>query len=125
MLLVPLALVAVAVVALQQVVHRRRASVTGAPARGGAVRPFWPTTTAGRVGVGAFVVALVPVVLVNVVQVAFLGGALQVVAAGCTAFARFARQDRSSAVLAALVVASAAVVAALLFLAGEVLVGHA
>jgi hypothetical protein len=86
---------------------------------------FWPTTTLGMLGIGSFVLYLVSVALVNAVQLPFLGWILLVAALTLTGIARIGKHDRSASVLIVLIVTGIGAVASLLFLAGEIFIGHA
>lgn len=128
MFVLPLVVVAAVVFAAYRVAHRGapRVAAVGVDLDSHPVQhlPFWPSTVEGKVGVAAFVLGFLVVALVNVVQVAFLGWGVQVAALAFTAVARFGRHDRSASVLIVLVVTAVAVLASLLFLAGEVWLGH-
>ena len=128
MFLLPLIVVALAGFAVYTVLHRQAESATGsidAPAAVPVQRaPFWPTTIEGKVGIGAFALSFLPIVLVNVIQVAYLSVVVLLTALVLTGVARFAKHDRSTSVLIAFAVSALATLAALLFLAGEVFIGH-
>ncbi len=128
MFLLPILILVALGWAIYKAMHRQAQPVshTGGAYGAASVRPhaFWPTTALGWSGIAALCGLLVIQVLVNVVQVPFLGWFLVVAAVGLTAGARFVRHDRSPAVLIVLIVAAIATLAALLFLTGEVLVGH-
>lgn len=129
MFLLPLLATALLVFAAYRVMHRSAplAAAEGGPPVRAAVDHgpgFWPTTIEGRLGVTAFVVGIALTTLVNVVQVPFLGWAVQLVALVATVAARFRRHDRSTAVLVVLVLTGIGLVFSVLFLAGEVFIGH-
>ena len=128
MFLLPLLMIAIVGVAVYSVMHRRTrpATVTAhAPAADSTVpAPFWPTTLEGKVGVAAFALSFVPIVLVNVIQVPYLSIVTMLATVVLTGMARFAKHDRSTAVLIAFAVAALAMLAGALFLAGEVFIGH-
>jgi hypothetical protein len=128
MFLLPLTMIAVVCVAVYTVMHRRTrpATVTAhAPADAAAhSAPFWPITTEGKLGIAAFALSFVPVVLVNVIQVPYLAIVMVVASLALTGTARFARHDRSTSVLVALAVSVVATLAWVLFLMGEVMIGH-
>lgn len=86
--------------------------------------PFWPSTIEGKLGIGAFALNLLPMVLVNVIQVPYLSVVVLLAALVLTGVARFAKHDHSTSVLIAFAVSALAMLAGLLFLAGEVLIGH-
>jgi hypothetical protein len=87
-------------------------------------RPVLPTTPLGWVGFTTAILAVVNVALVNVIQVPFLGIGLLVATAAAAALARFVQHDRSVVVLAVVLASAAALLGWLLFLGGEVLIGH-
>ena len=127
MFLLPILVLAVVGWAIYKMVHRPSPSVIhagGAPVAG-TVRhhAFWPTTAMGWVGIAAFGVLVLVQVAVNAIQVPFLTWGLAVAALALTAGARFGTRDRSPAVLIVLIVTAIATIAAVLFLAGEILVG--
>jgi len=124
MLLIPL--VAAAVLAYAIYAVRRRHSITSV-AHAGPVEVghvVTPATELGWIGVGAFVLTLLTYALVNVVQVPFLRWALIGASVLCAGLARFIRRDESTVVLAVFVISALAAVAGVLFLLGEVLIGH-
>lgn len=127
MFLLPLLVLALGAVAVYRVTHRQVQPAMGAdvvvasPVQGA---PFWPATVEGKVGVGAFALSLARVALVNVLQAAFLGWVLLAAALTLSAIARFRKHDRSTSVLIVLVLSAVGALASLLFLAGEVFVGH-
>lgn len=127
MFLLPLLVLAITAFVVYKVVqhHAHAVSALGpahAPVLSGA--SVWPTTPAGKLGVAALGLSLLPVLLVNVVQVPYLSAATMLLTLGLTSFARFGEHDRSTSVLVALCVSAAATAAGLLFLTGEVLIGH-
>lgn len=128
MFLLPLLLIAIVGVAAYTVMHRptRPAPATAhAPAADSTVpAPFWPTTIEGKVGIAALVLSFVPIVLVNVIQVPYLSIVTMLATVVLTGIARFTRHDRSTAVLVAFAVAAFATLTGVLFLAGEVFIGH-
>ena len=128
MFLLPLFVVALAGFAVYAVVHRRAQSATGivdAPVAVPVQRlPFWPTTIEGKFGIGSFALSLLPMVLVNVIQVPYLSAVVLLAALVLTGVARFAKHDHSTSVLIAFAVSALATLAGLLFLAGEVFIGH-
>ena len=127
MFLLPLLMVAFVGVTVYTVMHRRLhpATVTAHPAAAPTrTTPFWPTTIEGKAGVAAFALSFVPIVLVNVIHVPYLSIVTLLACLVLTGMARFARHDRSTAVLVAFAVAALATLASMLFLAGEVFIGH-
>jgi len=127
MFLLPLLMIAIVGVAVYTVMHRRLhpATVTAHPGAAPThTAPFWPTTIEGKAGVAAFALSFVPIVLVNVIQVPYLSIVTLLVCLVLTGMARFARHDRSTSVLVAFAVAALATLAWVLFLAGEVFIGH-
>ena len=126
MFLLPLLMIAI--VGVYTVMHRRAhpATVTAHAPAAASTHPaqFWPTTIEGKVGIAAFALGFVPMVLVNVIQVPYLGIVMLLVSLALTGVARFARHDRSTSVLVAFAVAALATLAWVLFLAGEVFIGH-
>jgi hypothetical protein len=128
MFLLPLLMIAIVGVAIYTVMHRRThpATVTAhAPAAESThLTPFWPTTIEGKVGIAAFALSFAPVVLVSVIQVPYLGIVTLLASLVLTGMARFAKHDRSISVLVAFSVAALAALAGLLFLAGEIFIGH-
>lgn len=127
MFVIPILVLIAAGVIIYRVLHRQpravavaagtAASVTHAPS-------FWPTSPSGIVAIAALGLMVVNVALVNVVHVPYLPWILPAAALGFGAVARFGQHDRSSSVLIVLVVSALAIVAGLLFLAGEVFIGH-
>lgn len=105
--------------------HRHVAATAGS---GGPVAvdraPFWPTTAVGKVSVVAFVLAFMPALLVNVVQVPFLAWILLLASLALSGVARFGQHDRSIAVLTIFIVTAIGATFSVLFLAGEVFIGH-
>jgi hypothetical protein len=128
MFLLPLLMIAIVGVAVYTVMHRRAhpANVTAhAPAETPThSTSFWPTTIEGTIGVAAFAVSFVPIVLVNVIQVPYLSIATLLVSLVLTGMARFVKHDHSTSVLVAFAVSVLATLAATLFLAGELFIGH-
>lgn len=130
MLLLPTILVvAVATFLAYRVLHRGTPLISGGPdltvpTAAEPRSPLWPTTVEGKIGIGAFALGFLPVALVNVVQVAFFGWAVQLTALVATAIARFVRHDRAVSVLIVLILTAFAVLASLLFVAGEIVIGH-
>jgi hypothetical protein len=110
------------------VVHHRTQPATGivdAPAPVAVQRTaFWPTTIEGKFAIGAFAVSFLPIALVNVIFVPFVGPVALLAALVLSGVARFAKHDHSTSVLIAFGVSALAVLAGLLFLAGEVFIGH-
>jgi hypothetical protein len=110
------------------IVHHRTQPAMGivdAPAAVAVPRtPFWPTTIEGKLAIGAFVLSLLPVVLVNVMVMPYLGPIVLLVAFVLSGVARFFKHDHSTSVLIAFAVSALAVLAGLLFLAGEIFIGH-
>lgn len=127
MILLPL-LVIVMVGYLAYRVWQRQPHPAGGMAGGPSVAApqvsFWPTTVEGKLGLGAFASLFGLMALVNVVTVPFLSWIVGLAGLVLTGVARLARHDRSVSVLIVLVVMSLAVVASLLFLGGEVFIGH-
>ncbi len=125
MFLIPLVLVAGVAYAIYAFVHHRQAAaVTGSSTVAVHHASFWPTSAFGWTGAAAFALVLVSLALVNVVQVPFLNWGLLLAALVLTGLARFAAHDHSAVVLVLLIVTALGAVAAALFLAGDVLVGH-
>lgn len=128
MFLVPLMIIAVVCVAVYTVMHRRThpATVTAHAPADAAIHtaPFWPATIEGKLGIAVFAFSFVPVVLVNVIQVPYLAIVTVVASLVLTGTARFARHDRSTSVLVAFAVSVVATLAVVLFLMGEVMIGH-
>ncbi len=125
MFLVPLLILAGLGYAVYAVVHHRHVMVSshGAMAAVEHGSP-WPTTTFGWVGLGALALALVNMALVNVFQVAYVAWALVLAAVLFTGLARFVKHDHSAAVLIAFIVTALGATAGVLFLLGEVFIGH-
>ena len=128
MFALPLLVIALAAFAAYRVLHRQTPITTGVAGEpvSPAVHPspFWPTTVEGKVGIVAFALSFAPIALVNVIQVAFVGWAVQITALAFTAAARFVKHDRSASVLIVFVMTAIGALASLLFLAGEVFIGH-
>jgi hypothetical protein len=128
MFLLPLIAIGMVGLAAYVVLSHRTRPATGvvdAPAIVPAQRAsFWPTTIEGKVGIGAFALNFVPIALVNVIQVPYLSVGVLLAALVLTGVARFARHDHSTAVLLAFGVSAIAAVLGLLFLGGEVFIGH-
>lgn len=128
MFLLPVVVIAAAAYVAFRALHRGTplaSSGISHPAAATVARPaLWPTTIEGKVGVAAFALGFLPIALVNVVQVAFFGWAVQIVALASTAVARFVRHDRAASVLIVFILSAVVVLASMLFLAGEVIVGH-
>jgi hypothetical protein len=128
MFVLPLLLLAMVGFGVYSVVHHRTHPATGvidAPAAVVVQRtPFWPTTVEGKFAIGAFALSLLPVVLVNVMVMPYLGAVLLLAALVLSGVARFVKHDPSTSVLIAFVVTALAALAGLLFLAGEVFIGH-
>jgi hypothetical protein len=85
---------------------------------------FWPTTLEGKVGIAVFAVSFVPIVMVNVIQVPYLSIVTLLASLVLTGIARFVKHDRSTSVVVALAVSVLATLAWVMFLAGEVFIGH-
>jgi hypothetical protein len=123
-----LLILAMAGFAIYTVVHGRAQPATGIVGEPAAVpvprAPFWPTTLEGKVGVGAFALNFLLMALVNVAFVPFLSPVALLAALVLTGVARFAKHDHSASVLIAFAVSAFAALALLLFLAGEVFIGH-
>jgi hypothetical protein len=128
MLLLPLLILAMAGFGVYTVVHHRTQPATGVvdvPADVAADRtPFWPTSIEGKFALGAFAVGVMSGMLVNVMSVPFLGPVVLLAALVLSGVARFVEHDHSASVLIAFAVSALAVLAGLLFLAGEVFIGH-
>lgn len=130
MFVLPLLMIAIAGVVGYTVLHRRTHPATAtatAPAPATAQThpaPFWPSTVEGKVGVAAFALSFVPMMLVNVIQVPYLSIVIILAALVLTGVARFARHDRSISVLIAFAVCALAALASALFVMGEVVIGH-
>ncbi|HEX5614285.1 MAG TPA: hypothetical protein VFZ83_03935 [Acidimicrobiia bacterium] len=123
MILVPVLVLAVAGFAIYTLAHGRAVAAHGA-AVSVERRPFLPTSPMGWAALVAVALVFVNLALVNVVQVPFLAWILLLAALGCSGAARFAYHDRSGSVLVVLVVTTLSAIAAVLFLAGEVFIGH-
>jgi hypothetical protein len=128
MFLLPLLILAMAGFGVYTVVHHRTQPATGivgAPAAVAVQRtPFWPTTIEGKLAIGAFALSVLSGVLVNVMLMPYLGPIVLLAAFVLSGVARFVKHDHSTSVLIAFVVSALAVLAGLLFLAGEVFIGH-
>jgi hypothetical protein len=128
MFLLPLLVIAAAALVFYRLLHRYPVLPAGVSRDVGShpahQRPFWPTTIEGRVGIAAFGLTFVRFALVNVLRVRYLGWAVLIAAFALTGVARFARHDRSASVLIVFVVTAVGALFSLLFLAGEVLLGH-
>jgi hypothetical protein len=128
MFLLPLLIVALAGIGVYTLVHHRTQPATGtvdAPAAAVLPRtPFWPTTIEGKFAIGAFAVSVLPVVFVNVIQLPYLGPVVLLAALVLSGVARFVKHDHSTSVLVAFAVSAVAALAGLLFLAGELFIGH-
>ena len=128
MFLLPLLVLVIAGFVAYTVLHRRALQPTGkigAPASVAVQRAtVWPTTIEGKVGIGAFALSFLPLVLVNVIQVQYLGLFVLPASLVLTGVARFAKHDHSTLVLIAFIVSALAALFRLLFLAGEVFIGH-
>ncbi|MFZ6003625.1 MAG: hypothetical protein ACOYXM_06780 [Actinomycetota bacterium] len=128
MFLLQLLIIAMAGVAIYKVAHRQARPAVGTADPTAAVStqraPFWPTTVEGTVALGAFVLNFAPIALVNVIQVPFLGWTMLVAALAFSGVARFVKHDGSTSVLGVFVLTAIGVVFSLLFLAGEVFIGH-
>lgn len=124
MILLPLAILAIAGLVVYRVVrHRAQAAGVGQTfALSGA--PFWPTTVQGRLGLGALALSLLPMLLVTVIQIAFFSPAVLLAVLVLTGVARYVEDDGSLSVLMAFGVSTVATVIGLLFLGGEVFIGH-
>lgn len=119
-------IVVIAVVALMWASKRRSAKLpvgpSGAPVDQGPTPPVWPSTTIGRLAVGALGFALMTQLLL--LPVPFLAMAALLAAVVLSGMARFRLHDGSAAVLVVWVAGLAIAIATLLFLAGEVFIGH-
>ena len=128
MFLLPLIILAIAGYGVYTLVHHRAQPATGVVDEPAAVAaqqaPFWPTTIVGGFAIAALALSVVPVVLVNVVQVPYLVPVVLLAALVLSGVARFAEHDHSTSVLIVFAVSALAVLAGLLFLAGEVVIGH-
>jgi hypothetical protein len=125
--LLPLLILAIAGLGVYTVEHHRTQHATGivdAPAAVAVQRtPFWTTTIAGKFAIGAFALSFLPVVFVNLIAAVPRPGRV----AGCIralGHRAFVKHDHSTSVLIAFAVSALAVLAGMLFLAGEVLIGH-
>lgn len=131
MFILPLVIIVVAGLVVYKVLHRRLHPATGttgtaqSPAVATTSSSFWPVSNLGMLGVGCFVLYLVSVALVNAVQLPFFGWILLVAALILTGVARIGQHDRSASVLIVLIVTGIGAVTSLLFLAGEIFIGHA
>ncbi len=128
MFLLPVLVVVMAGYIAYRVLHRqaqpatsRVGTISAVPAHGAS---FWPTTLEGRLGIGLFALSFVLMALINVIQVPFLSLAVLVAALVLTGVARIVRHDQAPSVLIVLVVTALATVAGLLFLGGEIFIGH-
>ena len=128
MFLLPLVVIALAAYAVYWVLHRQAQPATGvvdAPVTVPVQRaPFWPTTIEGRVSIGAFALNFVLIALVNVIGVPFLGWIVLIAGLALSGVARFVKHDRSTSVLIVFVVTALGTLGGLLFLGGEVFIGH-
>ncbi len=126
MFLLPILVAAIVGVVFYTVLHRRAQPVTlSAPATVPVRRAsIWPTTVEGRGGIGAFALSVLTIVLVNVIQVPYLSAVTLLAAVVLTGLARFAKHDNATSVVIVLGVTALAALAGLLFLAGEVFIGH-
>jgi hypothetical protein len=128
MFVLPLLILAMAGFAVYTVIHHRTQPATGIVEAPAAVHlhraPFWPTTIEGKLGIGAFALSFVPLVLINVIQVPFLSEVVLLAALVLSGVARFAKHDHSTSVLIAFAVSALAALAGLMFLAGEIFIGH-
>ena len=126
MFLLPLLIVALAGIGVYTLVHHRTQPATGtvdAPAAAVLPRtPFWPTTIEGKFAIGAFAVSVLPVVYV--IQLPYLGPVVLLAALVLSGVARFVKHDHSTSVLVVFAVSAVAALAGLLFLAGELFIGH-
>ena len=127
MFVIPILILVAAGVIIYGLLHRQPrapAVSTGAAPTVAHTPPFWPASPTGMVGLGALGLMIVSIALVNVVQVPYLNWVLPIAALGFTAAARWAQHDRSTSVLIVLIVSAFVVLAATLFVAGEVLFPH-
>jgi len=127
MFVIPILIVVAAGVIIYGLLHRqpRAAAVAVGATPAVAHAPHvWPTSPSGIVALGALGLAIVSIALVNVVQVPYLSWILPIAALGSSAVARWVQHDRSSSVLIVFIASAFAVLAAVLFLAGEVLFPH-
>ncbi len=126
MFILPLVILAIAGFAVYTVMHRRSQPATSV-IHGSAVqqqKPFWPTTIQGKVGIGALALTVLANVLINVILAPYLTIVTLPAALVLTGIARFAKHDHSTSVLITFGVSALATLAGLLFLAGEVFIGH-
>ncbi len=123
MLLVPLFFLAGIGFAIYALVRRHAVDVHGEAAVV-ARPPFWPTSQFGWFSVGAAGVGVLMDALINVVSVSFVPIVLLPASVAFSAVARFVQRDRSIAVLMILVVTAIGTLFWVLFLAGEVFIGH-
>lgn len=127
MFVIPILILVAAGVIVYGLLHRQprgAAVAVGATPTVAHAPHFWPTSPSGIVALGALGLAIVSIALVNVVQVPYLSWILPIAALGCSAVARWVQHDRSSSVLIVFIASAFAVLAAVLFLAGEVLFPH-
>jgi hypothetical protein len=128
MFLLPLVVIVMVGYVAYRVLHRQpqpASGMVGAPSTVTAHRTaFWPTTLEGRLGVGAFAFGIVLMALVNVIQIPFGSWAVLLAALALTGVARIVRHDHSVSVLVVLIVTALATLAGLLFLGGEIFIGH-
>jgi hypothetical protein len=126
MLILPVLLVvAVGWIAWSLLHHRHPVAATAAgPTEDVHHRQVMPMTLLGWVGFATGLLVLASVALVNVVQLPFLSVGLLLAAAASTLLARFVQHDRSTVVLLILAASVLALLGGLLFLGGEVLIGH-
>lgn len=125
MFVIPILVLVAAGVIIYRLLHRQpRVAAVSAGAAPAVVQapPFWPASLSGMVGLGALGLEILSIALVNVVQVPYLSWwILPIAALGCSAVARWVQHDRSLSVLIVLIVSGFSVLAAMLFVAGEVL----
>lgn len=127
MFVIPILVLVAAGVIIYRLLHRQPRAATvpaGAAPAVAHAPPFWPASPSGMVGLGALGLAILSIALVNVVHVPYLNWILPIAALGCSAAARWVQHDRSSSVLIVLIVSALAVLAAVLFVVGEVLFPH-
>lgn len=127
MFVIPILALVAAGVIVYQLLHRRPRAVAvpaGAAPAVAHAPPFWPASPSGMASLGALALAIVSIALVNLVQVPYLSWILPIAALGSSAVARWVQHDRSSSVLIVLIVSALAVLAAVLFVVGEVLFPH-
>jgi hypothetical protein len=128
MFLLPLLVLVMVGYLAYRVLHRQAQPATGMVGTTSAVpahqASFWPTTLEGRLGIGTFAFSFVLMALVNVIQVPFLSWIVLLAALVLTGVARIVRHDESVSVMGVLIVTALATVALLLFLGGEVFIGH-